>query len=129
MTNYKLQGQLEISPKQARNLPSRVTLGKQSPFVQFELGKITKKTRVDKRGGRTPSWKELINFDIYSECRNLIVKLYNDKGKSPDDYIGELLIDLGPIIEARERDSWYPLKDRDQHCGDIYLEITYYPAD
>lgn len=39
-----------------RNLRDRHTFTKQDPYASVQLGKVTKKTEVDKRGGQHPVW-------------------------------------------------------------------------
>ena len=39
-----------------RNLRDKHTFTKQDPFVSIQLGKTTKKTEIDKRGGQHPVW-------------------------------------------------------------------------
>ncbi|KAI9295987.1 hypothetical protein K502DRAFT_290223, partial [Neoconidiobolus thromboides FSU 785] len=119
-------GELEICARTARNLSQKVLVGKQSPFVQFNLDSVIKQTVSDKRGGRNPQWSDTIIFPILKDQDKILVTIYNRKSKVQSDYIGEVSIDLLPILKEGEKDAWFPLKDRDDYAGDVYIEFTYY---
>lgn len=120
-------GELEVSVRMARNLVQKVLVGKQSPFVQFEIGDEIKKTGCDKRGGRNPQWSDELSFVIFSKQHNLTVKVFNRKSKIQADYIGEAVIDLLDIFEEREKDAWFTIRDRGAFAGDVYVEFTFHP--
>ncbi|KAI0224081.1 hypothetical protein L0F63_000542 [Massospora cicadina] len=109
-------GQLEVSVRMARNLPHKGIVGKQSPFVQFELGKEVRKSACDKRGRPQPA------------PRRLTVKVFNKTLKPQSDYIGETTVDLDPILEEKEHDAWFTIRNRGEFAGDVYIEFTFHPA-
>ncbi|KAJ9053214.1 hypothetical protein DSO57_1026437 [Entomophthora muscae] len=57
-----------------------------------------------------------------------MVKVFNKTLKSQPFYIGETVIDLIPIMEKREQDAWFTIRDRGEFAGDVYIEFTFHPA-
>lgn len=52
-----------------------------------------------------------------------------DKDTSPNNLMGEAIIDLTKVLREKEHDGYFPLHYRGrQNCGDIYLELTFYSA-
>ncbi|KAJ1989898.1 hypothetical protein H4R33_001896 [Dimargaris cristalligena] len=120
-------GTLQIYVAEGRNLPNRDFFGKQDPFLEFTLGNISKRTRVDKKGGCNPKWKEDVFLDVPQGVQNLAMKCC-DRDVSSNDDIGSSSIDLFRIFEEEEVHSWYKMQRKGKFAGEIYLEFTYTPT-
>ncbi|KAH8914875.1 hypothetical protein BT69DRAFT_1231254, partial [Atractiella rhizophila] len=144
-------GTIVVIPIKARNLPNKQKIGKQDPYCQLSYGSISKKTKVDKRGGQHPVWDEEFRFDIWedleeafeesgvsingkggvgntsSERNNRLLKIacYADDTRDPD-LIGEGTLDIGPTLKKGEFDDWVPIKNKGKPCGEVYMEMTFY---
>ncbi|KAI0243860.1 hypothetical protein L0F63_006612, partial [Massospora cicadina] len=122
---------LEILAIQGRNLPNKDFFKKQDPFLQFNVGHNTQKTKVDKNGGTRPEWNYRIRFERLKAPVNqmLKIKCFDSEWKREPQFIGECALDLGPIFDCGEEDGWFKLYDRGSAAGEIYLELTFYSED
>ncbi|KAJ1924634.1 hypothetical protein IWQ60_005081 [Tieghemiomyces parasiticus] len=119
-------GTLQIYVAEGRNLPNRDFFGKQDPFLEFNLGGIAKRTRVDKKGGANPKWKEDVYFDVPAGVSSLAMRCA-DRDISSSDDIGAATIDLARIYEEEEVHAWYKMQRKNKFAGEIFLEFTFTP--
>ncbi|ORX88339.1 hypothetical protein K493DRAFT_236858 [Basidiobolus meristosporus CBS 931.73] len=123
----KLLGTLEIRPCKGRDLRVVQKIGKQDPFLQFELGNTRKRTKADKNGGQKPTWNERISFEVPEGVHKVAVKCY-DQNLREHAFIGEREIDFSPAITYYQLDNWFELKDKGDPAGEVYLEFTFFPV-
>ncbi|KAJ1655502.1 hypothetical protein IWQ61_004759 [Dispira simplex] len=121
------RGRLQIYVAEGRNLTNRDFFGKQDPFLEFTLGTIKKRTRVDKKGGCNPKWKEDLVFDVPHDVKSLTMRCF-DRDVSSNDDIGSSSIDLFRVFEEEEVHSWFKIQRKGKFAGEIYLEFTFTPA-
>ncbi|KAH8915540.1 hypothetical protein BT69DRAFT_1229849, partial [Atractiella rhizophila] len=124
----KMLGTIVVIPIKARNLPNKQKIGKQDPYCQLSYGSISKKTKVDKRGGQHPVWdEEFRGEELRKERNNRLLKIacYADDTRDPD-LIGEGTLDIGPTLKKGEFDDWVPIKNKGKPCGEVYMEMTFY---
>lgn len=122
---------LEILAIQGRYLPNKDFFKKQDPFLQFEIGHLSQRTKVDKNGGTRPEWNSRIRFERL-RCpveQTLKVICYDSEWKRKEQFIGECVIDIGAIFKTGEDDGWFKLNDRGSDAGEIYLELTFFSQD
>ncbi|KAJ1953568.1 hypothetical protein IWQ62_005964 [Dispira parvispora] len=121
------RGKLEIYVAEGRNLTNRDFFGKQDPFLEFTLDTIKKRTRVDKKGGSNPKWKEDLVFDVPHKVQSLTMRCF-DRDVSNNDDIGSSTIDLFRVFEEEELHSWFKIQRKGKFAGEIYLEFTFTPV-
>ncbi|KAK9721634.1 hypothetical protein K7432_003262 [Basidiobolus ranarum] len=124
----KSLGTLEVRPCKGRELRVVQKIGKQDPFLQFELGNSRQRTKADKNGGQKPTWNERLTFDITEGVHKVVVKCY-DQNLREHAFIGESEVDFSPAITHYQLDSWFELKDKGEPAGEVYLEFTFFPVD
>ncbi|KAF9959636.1 hypothetical protein BGZ65_000218, partial [Modicella reniformis] len=126
-------GELSIVPIHGRDLPNRERFGKQSPFILFKLGNVSKRTSTDVRGGQRPRWKDdQINILLYESDAKDATSLYVtclDEEHQKNELIGDCVINLAKVLEQGELDDWFELHYKGREAGEIMLQLTYYSHD
>ncbi|KAK9729684.1 hypothetical protein K7432_000090 [Basidiobolus ranarum] len=124
----KSLGTLEVRPCKGRDLRVVQKIGKQDPFLQFELGNGRQRTKADKNGGQKPTWNERLTFEIVEGVHKVVVKCF-DQNLREHAFIGEGEIDFSTAITYYQLDNWFQLKDKGEPAGEVYLEFTFFPVD
>ncbi|KAJ1678217.1 hypothetical protein EV182_004535, partial [Spiromyces aspiralis] len=111
------------------DLPNRDRFGRQDVAVQFVLGTVKKRTRVDRKGGTSPRWMDTVMFDITGTGQTaLMVEVLLVESATKTEEIGSCVIDLRPVFEEEESDGWHELKRKSSKpAGKIYIEFTFEP--
>ncbi|KAJ4495203.1 hypothetical protein C8J55DRAFT_446974 [Lentinula edodes] len=121
-------GTLIIVVLKAQNLNDKHFF-KQDVYAQVSLNGITKKTKIDYKGGQHPVWDSELRFSVKKgtakKYRELEVSCFAKEHRD-DTLLGEARVDMTPTLKSGEFDEWVPLQVNDVQRGDIYLEITYY---
>ncbi|KAJ3852547.1 hypothetical protein EV368DRAFT_82420 [Lentinula lateritia] len=121
-------GTLIIVVLKAQNLNDKHFF-KQDVYAQVTLDGITKKTKIDYKGGQHPVWDSELRFSVKKgtakKYRELEVSCFAKEHRD-DTLLGEAKVDITPTLKSGEFDEWVPLQVNDVQRGDIYLEITYY---
>lgn len=127
-------GILEIYIVRARNLPNRRSLVKQSPYVTLRVGIESRRTNSHFQGGQTPSWKELVKFELRRDRRPIMKVDVLDETKGDPTPIGSCEIDCALVFRYPQTDgtyfhsSEYELQFNDQVHGSIRIELTFIPT-
>jgi len=106
-------GTLTITPVEGRNLVDKDTLGRQDPYITFEIGtetaKFKKRTKTDTDGGTEPRWNEEVKFSIvdHYECT---MKVYDEDKIGSDDLIGGASFSLLEVFKKGTLDTWVAIK-------------------
>lgn len=104
-------GTLVIVVLKARNLPDKHTFYKQDAFAQVQLHDVTKKTRVEVKGGQHPVWDEEVRVPIAAkvseETRTLNVSCWAQESRGPE-VIGKGKLDITETLKTGEFDG--------EHC-------------
>ncbi|KAF9506203.1 hypothetical protein BS47DRAFT_1305580, partial [Hydnum rufescens UP504] len=125
-------GTLVVVVLKARNLPNP-SIYKQSPYCLVRFGGGGKRTKEDPRGGQHPLWDEEIRFEIYDHdvaghgSKTLRVGVFT-AGKRVDERLGEGEIVIQDVLESGEFDDWVPLSLDGSQRGEVYVELTFFPA-
>ncbi|KAF9061414.1 hypothetical protein BDP27DRAFT_361129 [Rhodocollybia butyracea] len=121
-------GTLVVVVLKAQNLHNK-SFFKQDVYATVTLNGVTKKTKVDVKGGQHPMWDDELRFPVLKDAakkhRELEVSCWAKEHKD-DTLLGEAKVDMTPTVKSGEFDEWVPLSTGDAQRGDIYLEITYY---
>ncbi|KAI8344905.1 C2 domain-containing protein [Choanephora cucurbitarum] len=100
----------------------------QDPFCVFRIGNVVKRTKKDPGGGLYPIWDDQVNMPVPAGHHHLHVQIF-DKDQNPANLMAEGVVDLSRVLQEKEHDGYFPLQARGRpHCGDIYLELTFYSA-
>ncbi|KAI9595240.1 WD40-repeat-containing domain protein [Syncephalis fuscata] len=117
----KLPLQLHVKLHEARSLDARdEDTGASDPYVVCRLGKRHHRSRIIKRS-LDPRWNEAFRLpgdDI--EGQELDIQVYDYDYGLPDDFLGNLSIDLSSLKIDEEKDEWYPLNGG---SGDIRISL------
>ncbi|KAI0073468.1 hypothetical protein K474DRAFT_1627528, partial [Panus rudis PR-1116 ss-1] len=124
-------GTLVVVVLKARNLRDKHSLYKQDVYTQITINGVTKKTKVDLKGGQHPMWDEELRFPIASETSEKTRTLYAScwsKESRADEVVGEGQLDITETLRTGEFDDWIPLKVDGAYRGELFLEMTFYAA-
>ncbi|KAK7454428.1 hypothetical protein VKT23_011184 [Stygiomarasmius scandens] len=123
-------GTLIVVVLKAQNLKD-VHFYKQDVYTRITFNGVTKRTKIDAKGGQHPIWDEEIRFPVMKNSapkhRVLEVSCWSKEHKEEDDVLlGEGKADMTDTLKTGEFDEWVPLSTNGNMRGDLYLEITYY---
>ncbi|KAJ1980481.1 hypothetical protein H4R34_002442 [Dimargaris verticillata] len=121
------RGQLQVYVAEGRGLPNKDLFGKSDPYLEFHLGNAAKRTRVDKKGGSAPKWKEDLYFDVPPGTQTITMRC-KDRDLSSVEDIGACTIDLKRVFEEEEVHAWFKLQRKNKSAGEVYLEFTFTPV-
>ncbi|CAG7865626.1 unnamed protein product [Brassica rapa] len=130
-------GILEVDLISGKGLKRSEFFGKIDPYVEIHYKGQTRKSSVDKDGGRNPTWNEKLKwraeFPGSGGDYKLIVKVMDHDTFSADDPIGEATIYVKELLEmgvekgtAELRPTKYNVVDTDlSFVGEILLGVSY----
>ncbi|THU99980.1 hypothetical protein K435DRAFT_776828 [Dendrothele bispora CBS 962.96] len=123
-------GTLIVVVLKAQNLKD-VHFYKQDVYTRITFNGVTKRTKVDVKGGQHPIWDEELRFPVMKNSapkyRNLEASCWTKEHKEEDDVLlGEGKIDMAETLKTGEFDEWVPLSTNGNMRGDVYLEMTFY---
>lgn len=124
-------GTLIIVVARARDLPNRRKMEKQNPYCLLRISNLTDKTKPDVRGGQYPRWDEEFRFNILPENQPILKFSILDETKKAPVLVSEAEIDFTPVFYSSVKegfDKWHQLKAGHKEAGEVYLEMTFYPA-
>lgn len=101
-------GTLIIVVLKARNLPDKHSFYKQDVFAQVTLQGVTKKTKVEVKGGQHPVWDEELRFPVTEQTAKngmmLEVSCWSKEPRS-DDVVGKGELDITETLRTGEFDG------------------------
>jgi len=124
-------GTLIIVVARARDLPNRRKMEKQNPYCLLRISNLTDKTKADVRGGQNPLWDQEFRFNITPEIQPILKLSVLDETKKAPVLVSEAEVDITPVFNSSVKDGfdrWHQLKAGIWDAGEIYLEMTFYPA-
>lgn len=100
-----------------------------SPYIQFQIDHMKKKTKVSKGKGKNPKWNDLVEFEII-KGRDVLNGKVMGKEMSEDEFIGDIKVDLKPIFQKGYAEMWVPVihPHKNRHKGDVFLKLQYKPS-
>lgn len=115
----------------AQNLNDKHSFYKQDVFAQVTLNGVTKKTKVDIKGGQHPVWDDEVRYPIMkdpsSKYRKLEVSCWAKEPRT-DDLLGKGVVDIEETLKTGEFDDWVKLELNGVFRGEVYLEMTFYSS-
>ncbi|VVB05765.1 unnamed protein product [Arabis nemorensis] len=130
-------GILEVNLISGKGLKRSDFLGKIDPYVEIQYKGQTRKSSVDKEGGRNPTWNDKLTwraeFPGSGTDYKLTVKVMDHDTFSTDDFIGEATVYVKELLEtgvekgmAELRPTKYNVVDSDRSfVGEILLGVSY----
>ncbi|CAN8254515.1 unnamed protein product [Cochlearia groenlandica] len=130
-------GILEVSLISGKGLKRSDFLGKVDPYVEIQYKGQTRKSSVDKDGGRNPTWNDTLKwraeFPGSGSDYKLIIKVMDHDTFSSDDFIGATTVYVKELLEmgvekgnSELRPTKYNVVDSDNSfVGEILLGVTY----
>ncbi|SSD60603.1 uncharacterized protein SCODWIG_02364 [Saccharomycodes ludwigii] len=107
-------------------------LDKQSPFIILRIAHMTARSKVCFRGGQTPTWNFLAEFEITPDVKPLMtLEVYHETEDAPKP-IGKTTLDFTTAIFSDEKDGddrWVEIYNGSEFAGKIYLELSFKPKD
>ncbi|TFK75107.1 hypothetical protein BDN72DRAFT_726140, partial [Pluteus cervinus] len=124
-------GTLIVVVLKAQNLQDKHSFWKQDVYATATLNGVTKKTRVEVKGGQHPVWDEELRFPVLKgtteKFRVLEVACYAKEARS-DDLLGTGKVKIEETLHTGEFDDWVKLDTNGVQRGDLYLEMTYFSS-
>ncbi|KAG8213086.1 hypothetical protein J3R82DRAFT_11481 [Butyriboletus roseoflavus] len=127
---------------------------KQNPYAQASFSGLTKRTKVDPKGGQHPVWDDELRFPVLADAgkdkvnRILEVSCYKSEQRGDDVLLGKGTVDIEETLKTGEFDGmqstsqsndlsqlteialmsldWVPLETSAGARGKLYLEMTFY---
>ncbi|XP_064949697.1 synaptotagmin-5-like [Musa acuminata AAA Group] len=129
-------GILEVKLVQASDLTNKDVIGKSDPFAVLYIRPLQDRMKTSKtiNNDLNPIWNEHFEFIVEdATTQNLTVKIYDDEGLQPPEFIGCAQVKLKDLQPGKVKDVWLKLvkdlevqrdkKDR----GQVHLELLYCP--
>lgn len=122
-----MKGTLVIQPVAAQLLRDNEIFGKMDPFCVIKVGVHKQKTKTHRNGGKFPSWRDTLKFEI-SHDTLFIVEVW-DKDLIKNDKMGECTVYLKTIFEKNSKSKeWYPIYYKGKVAGEVSLQIEWIPS-
>ncbi|KIJ14256.1 hypothetical protein PAXINDRAFT_79478, partial [Paxillus involutus ATCC 200175] len=124
-------GTLVVVVLKARHL-HQPSFYKQNPYAQASLSGLTKRSKVDQKGGQHPVWDDELRFPVLADVgkdkanRILEVGCYKDEQRGEDILLGKGTVNIEETLKTGEFDDWVPLETSAGSRGELYLEMTFY---
>ncbi|WOK95080.1 synaptotagmin-5-like [Canna indica] len=129
-------GILEVKLVQARDLTNKDIIGKSDPFTVLYIRPLRDRTKTSKtiNNDLNPIWNEHYEFIVEDvSTQSLTVKIYDDEGIQPAEFIGCAQVKLKDLQPGKVKDIWLKLvkdlviqRDR-KNRGQVHLELLYCP--
>ncbi|URD76026.1 C2 domain [Musa troglodytarum] len=129
-------GILEVKLVQASDLTNKDMIGKSDPFAVLYIRPLQDRMKTSKtiNNDLHPIWNEHFEFIVEdASTQSLTVKIYDDEGLQPPEFIGCAQVKLKDLQPGKVKDVWLKLvkdlevqrdkKDR----GQVHLELLYCP--
>lgn len=117
-------GTLTIKVIRAKLKRDTEAMGQMDPFVVIQYLKNKFKTEIIKGGGKTPSWNQAFDIDIYS-LDHIIKITCLDKDFLVNDTIGESLVRTKALVNVNGKRSWISIHYKKEYAGEILIECNW----
>ena len=114
-----------VTVKWARLIRDTDTFGSMEPYCKLKYDGNKQKTKIDKSGGKTPTWNETFTYEL-THCTVIVIAVW-DSDTFSNDEIGTAEIDINVIKSYGSLTDWIKLKHKGKEAGEIYCEIMYMP--
>jgi Ca2+-dependent lipid-binding protein len=113
---------LVVKPLNAKLTRDTEAFGKMDPYVSVSLGSQKLKTQVNKDGGKTPVWKDVLTFQRRTEDKILIEVMESDS--AGDDMIGQATYPMSNLISKKGKATeTLKIYFKEKECGFITVEF------
>jgi Ca2+-dependent lipid-binding protein len=119
-------GRLILTVIEAKLTHDTEWFAKMDPFCRINVREQTFETKVIKKGGKLPSWKEEFSIDVLYVGDDLNICVL-DKDLASVDVVGEAVIKLSALCCNGGTDDWYGLNYKGKSAGRIHLKGIFTP--
>ncbi|KAH7925481.1 hypothetical protein BV22DRAFT_995360, partial [Leucogyrophana mollusca] len=131
MSKDKELGTLVVVVLKARHL-HQPSFYKQDPYAQVAFNGLTKRSKVDPKGGQHPVWDDELRFPVLvdpsEKNRTIEVSCWKEEPRGEDKLLGQGKVDISETLKTGEFDDWVQLETSGGARGEVYLEMTFYAA-
>lgn len=121
------QAKLTIKVIEASGVAAKDMGGTSDPYCIIHVDSCKAKTKV-KRKSLDPVWNQEFSFVLNSPSGVIHIEMWDKDTFTPDDFLGQVDIQLAELEPGVELRRWYTLKRRraDEFvCGQLHLQILY----
>ncbi|WOL19076.1 synaptotagmin-5-like [Canna indica] len=128
----KPTGILEVKLVQAKDLTNKDIIGKSDPYSELYIRPLRDRIKTSKviNNDLNPIWNEHFEFIVEdASTQHLTVKIYDDEGLQPSEFIGCAQVSLKDLQPGKVKDIWLKLvkdleiqRDRKDR-GQVILKI------
>jgi len=119
-----MNSQLIIRPLEAKLIHNTDLFMKMDPYCKFKIGKEKVKSKVHKKGGKTPVWTDTLTLKREIGDDILKVEVKDKDTFTRDDVVGKGILNLHDIPSFIPISKWVPLFYKEKHAGDVLVEVT-----
>ncbi|CAI9769543.1 unnamed protein product [Fraxinus pennsylvanica] len=121
-------GTLEVLLVSAKGLENTDFLSNMDPYAVLTCRTQEKKSSVASGKGTNPEWNETFLFTISDGVVELKIKIMDKDNLSEDDFVGEAMIPLGPVLaEGNIPPTMYNVVKNENYCGEIRVGLVFNP--
>jgi len=95
--DVRKRGKLMVQAKAAKELFDTSLMGRQSPFVQLQLGNAKVRSFADKSSGERATWNQNLELEVLGDFAELQLEVWSE-GVLKNDLIGSCSIPLWTLI-------------------------------
>lgn len=112
------KGTIVVIPKTARLVRDINYFATMDPYVKLKYNGVKQKTKVDKNGGKNPSWNETFSFKE-TDCTLMYVAVWNENTFS-HEVICEAKIDIPALISHGAFKDWVKMNYKGKEAGELW---------
>ncbi|XP_058728574.1 elicitor-responsive protein 3-like isoform X2 [Vicia villosa] len=101
---------------------------KMDPYVILTYKAQEHISSVAKNAGSNPRWNESFLFTVADNVAELNLRLMDKDKFTRDDFLGETIINLGPVLEEYSvPETSYNVVKNQNYRGEVRLALTFHP--
>ena len=122
-----MHGKLIVKVKSAKLTHDTELIGKMDPYCLFKFGGQSNQTKTHKKGGKTPKWDEIFQFNVQGESE-MFFGCYDEEKFKKDDIIGEGVYSLDKIFSVLKKTDEVRLFYKNKPAGVVNLDLEFTPV-
>ncbi|KAK9472064.1 C2 domain-containing protein [Dipodascopsis tothii] len=100
------------------------------PYCLAIVDGVVRRTAPEKDEPDAPTWDQEVRYEIFESSDRLMTCTVLHETAVGPAVIGRAELQLTPALQTtpdKGHDAWYPIKTDDRTCGEVFLEMTFYP--